>query len=265
MADARPSKRPRSEADDQSPETADNGPICATSSGFRSRGDIWFEDGNVVLVAQDGTGFRVHQSILAANSDIFRDMFTIPQPEDREMVEGCPSYYFESRRITFEVLSAMLRLGSKYQIQHLRDDAVKRLGSIFPTSLVAFRNYFTNFGGFSNRKDADGCTSRNPFISIDMEHRDCLAMLNIAQRLQLDHMLPQIYYLLALLPNRDLVRGYEDNAGNYWRLSINELQIVLDGQVALRRRTALLLQFIQLRSPSPSCLAESFCTSILAT
>lgn len=48
------------------------------------RGEVWLDDGNVVLVA-GGTAFRVHQSILSRNSDIFRDMFTVPQPADAEL------------------------------------------------------------------------------------------------------------------------------------------------------------------------------------
>ena len=53
------------------------------------RGDIWFEDGNVVLQAQS-TQFRVHRGVLSANSAIFADLFTIPQPASEELVDGCP-------------------------------------------------------------------------------------------------------------------------------------------------------------------------------
>ena len=40
---------------------------------------IWFEDGNVVVIAQT-TGFRVHKSLLSRQSDVFRDMFDMPSP-----------------------------------------------------------------------------------------------------------------------------------------------------------------------------------------
>lgn len=40
---------------------------------------LWLDDGNVVLVVEN-TGFRVHRGILSKHSDVFRDMFSVPQP-----------------------------------------------------------------------------------------------------------------------------------------------------------------------------------------
>lgn len=51
---------------------------------------LWFDDGSVILQAET-TQFRVHRSVLSANSDIFRDMFSVPQPtEEVEVIDGCP-------------------------------------------------------------------------------------------------------------------------------------------------------------------------------
>lgn len=52
---------------------------------------LWFEDGNVVLVAET-TGFRVYRGLLARHSEIFHDMFSMPQPEQtaEDTYEGCP-------------------------------------------------------------------------------------------------------------------------------------------------------------------------------
>lgn len=52
---------------------------------------VWFDDGNVVVQAEQ-TLFKVHKSILALHSTVFKDMFSIPQPppEGEIMVEGCP-------------------------------------------------------------------------------------------------------------------------------------------------------------------------------
>ncbi|CCM06578.1 uncharacterized protein FIBRA_08856 [Fibroporia radiculosa] len=43
--------------------------------------EFWFEDGNIVLGVET-TAFRVHRSLLSRSSDVFRDMFDIPQPEN---------------------------------------------------------------------------------------------------------------------------------------------------------------------------------------
>ena len=51
----------------------------ATPVDFAPSTDVWYSDGGVVLVAEK-TAFRAHCTILAAYCEIFRDMFSIPQP-----------------------------------------------------------------------------------------------------------------------------------------------------------------------------------------
>lgn len=46
---------------------------------FKQDPDLWFADGSIVVVAQ-GTGFRVHMSLLSRASPVLRDMFNLPQP-----------------------------------------------------------------------------------------------------------------------------------------------------------------------------------------
>jgi len=54
-----------------------------------TRSDFWFADGNIILVAGHAA-FKVHRGQLERHSDIFRDLFTIPQPQCQDMVDGCP-------------------------------------------------------------------------------------------------------------------------------------------------------------------------------
>ena len=54
--------------------------------------ELWFEDGNVVVVAQQ-TAFRVHKSLLSRHSKTFGEVFTLPQSPDPgaiETMDGCP-------------------------------------------------------------------------------------------------------------------------------------------------------------------------------
>lgn len=55
--------------------------------------DLWFGDGSIVVVAQ-GTGFRVHTSLLSRASPIFRDVFALPRPAadsvNADTVQGAP-------------------------------------------------------------------------------------------------------------------------------------------------------------------------------
>jgi len=49
------------------------------------RSAIWYDDGSIVIQA-GSTQFRVHRSILCANSPVLKDML----PMEGELVEGCP-------------------------------------------------------------------------------------------------------------------------------------------------------------------------------
>ena len=54
-----------------------------------------FKDGNIVLIAED-TYFRVHESLLSRDSEVFRDMISLVDPQVTassdvpQRIEGCP-------------------------------------------------------------------------------------------------------------------------------------------------------------------------------
>lgn len=50
---------------------------------------FWFSDGNIVIVAGH-TAFKVHRGQLERHSEVFRDLFSIPQPAEQELMDGCP-------------------------------------------------------------------------------------------------------------------------------------------------------------------------------
>lgn len=52
--------------------------------------EFWFFDGSIVLVAEC-TMFRVHKAFLARHSVFFRDMFSLPQPQEGPSSSTRPS------------------------------------------------------------------------------------------------------------------------------------------------------------------------------
>ncbi len=64
----------------------------SATENFVKHADIWFEDGNIVLISEQ-SGFRVHKGLLTRHSEVFRDMFLMPQPPptEEESFEGCPT------------------------------------------------------------------------------------------------------------------------------------------------------------------------------
>lgn len=52
------------------------------------RSDFWFHDGNIVIIAECAA-FKVHRGQLERHSEIFSDLFSVPQPNDQDLVDGC--------------------------------------------------------------------------------------------------------------------------------------------------------------------------------
>ncbi|KAF9034383.1 hypothetical protein BJ165DRAFT_1396182 [Panaeolus papilionaceus] len=121
------------------------------------RGSIWFDDGGLILVAGN-IQFRVHASLLSRFSSVFQDMLSVPQPPNPEgTIEGCPVVHLHDspkdleyvltaiydnpysadidspiKPMKFSMVSALLRLGNKYDIPQFRDHALSRLRHVYP-------------------------------------------------------------------------------------------------------------------------------------
>ncbi|KAF8959128.1 hypothetical protein BDZ97DRAFT_1667567 [Flammula alnicola] len=143
--EAPPAKRARM---DHSHEIGENDVVI--------RSKFWFDDGNVILQV-DNTQFRVHRSVLSRHSNVFCDMFNLPQPEDERSPETCPvvplydtveqvthiiSFLYDNiisynlrNPLPFAVLESMLRLGKKYEFDHLQKEATTRLHLEFPQKI----------------------------------------------------------------------------------------------------------------------------------
>ncbi|KAH9012769.1 hypothetical protein EDB84DRAFT_924296 [Lactarius hengduanensis] len=47
-------------------------------------------DASIILRSSDQASFRVHKSVLAMSSPFFKDLLSLPQPPDDELVDGLP-------------------------------------------------------------------------------------------------------------------------------------------------------------------------------
>ena len=47
-------------------------------------------DANIIVRSSDQAKFRVHKSVLALSSPFFKDLLSLPQPPDAEIVDGLP-------------------------------------------------------------------------------------------------------------------------------------------------------------------------------
>ena len=88
-------------------------PVPADVDGSIKRdSDIWFEDGNVVVIAQT-TAFRFHKSVVSLHTSVFRDLFSIPQPSPvgEESFDGCPVVHVSDTSYDFRELVRAIYCG----------------------------------------------------------------------------------------------------------------------------------------------------------
>lgn len=72
---------------------------------------MWNSDGSVILQAAN-TQFRVHWSVLARHSSVFRDMQGSPQPADQHTIDGCPVVELADDPVDVEYLLRALYIPS---------------------------------------------------------------------------------------------------------------------------------------------------------
>ncbi|KAJ7435219.1 hypothetical protein B0H11DRAFT_1859193 [Mycena galericulata] len=118
------------------------------------RSDIWFEDGNLVVQAQD-TQFRAYKGVLGSRLSAILEEQMNNLGETSKSVEGCPLLYLpdssidvehvfraifdrwsfpDAEALPFEVVVAFMRLGRKWGMKPLYDGALDRLSFVFPAT-----------------------------------------------------------------------------------------------------------------------------------
>ncbi|KAH9886913.1 hypothetical protein C8Q73DRAFT_265139 [Cubamyces lactineus] len=108
--------------------------------------EYWYEDGTIDLVAGNVV-FRVYKGVLAEHSAVFNDMFSLPQPpseglpldrptvnlsdsaEDlrhvlRVLTPKTDASPFGCQNPTFDMISAVIRLGNKYEMLKLLEHSI---------------------------------------------------------------------------------------------------------------------------------------------
>ncbi|KAF7359171.1 hypothetical protein MSAN_01258800 [Mycena sanguinolenta] len=209
--------------------------------------DLWFEDGNVVIEAEDYQ-FCVFKSFLTTRSPIFKDTFSIPQPEDAERINGCPvlrihdsatdaahffSAIFNSETFlpapcptTFEKVAAILRLATKYEVEYLRRRALDHLSSGYPTSLAQWREI------------------EPPLATFSVLPSDALATINLAREVDCPWVLPAAFYDYCKFTGpAEIFRGTMQD-GVLLALSDADKQLCLEAREAQREASKDIENFL---------------------
>ncbi|KAJ7634546.1 hypothetical protein FB45DRAFT_743239, partial [Roridomyces roridus] len=151
--------------------------------------------GDIVLQAES-TQFRVNRDVLATQSSVFADMFSVPQPPNEPTVDGCPVVIlsgdsaedwelliqilyepFDDKEMRpFEEIAAMLRLGRKYGFSAAEANAVRRIHWEFLITLAAWDK------------------SSASFIRVDFYEGLVADILNLAHEFGLNSSIPAIAF-----------------------------------------------------------------------
>ncbi|TFY58866.1 hypothetical protein EVJ58_g6145 [Rhodofomes roseus] len=217
--------------------------------------EFWFPDGNVVLEAS-GFGFRVYQGLLARDSPFFAELFSLPQPDRAEVLEGCPVVHLtdfhedlrillrvelgsgrrllDGTRIDFATTNALVRLGRKYQIDNLYNDALDVLKTFLFTQYASWyeKPHYAEWGRYG---------------------LDPIAAVNLARLTDTSALLPIAMYLCCQLLTEDLLRGTTHPDGTSQQLSLDDLRRCVDARVFLTREKDAALERIFDISASKDC------------
>jgi len=209
--------------------------------------DLWFEDGNVVIQVEDYQ-FCLFKSFLTTRSPIFKDTFSIPQPEDAERINGCPvlrihdsatdaAFFFKAifdsetflprpAPTTFEKVAAILRLSTKYEVEYLRRRALDHLSSGYPTSLGQWRE------------------NEAPLASFPVLPSDALAAINLARECDCPWALPTALYDYCKFTGPGEIFGGTMQDGVLLALSEADKQLCLEAREAQREASKDLENFL---------------------
>lgn len=219
----------------------------------------WFAQGDVVLLAKDDVvGFRLHHDVLSMQSEIFKDILSLPShAQENERIQGCSvvhlqdssedletlfdifydgetqrRFYHPKQGMVFRCLYGVVTLSYKYEIKHIQTAAVAKLELAFPTTL--------------NRHDVKFYLEWNKCDYGD--DGACIALVNLARRFNLTQFLPVA--LFTCIKSRYfgcLLESEEYQSGHKEQLSQDDLRrclgAVTEFDAVLLSRIDIFLRF----------------------
>ncbi|TFY54801.1 hypothetical protein EVG20_g9559 [Dentipellis fragilis] len=259
--------------------------------------DLYFDDGNVALIATSrGNGgdseehlvFRLHQSVLAKHSSVFKDMFTMPPAAGVELYEGIPLVRVTDSAPDLEALlralynqpvlslksldpdtplrvKPLLLLADKYDVQHLRTLLVGRLEDDWPQTLLQWDSLEADISGRLEAYKAHGLAG----CELEDNFPEPGSAIEVARQCNIPSILPAAFYHLSRISidyDWDNVREafadppddwYSGTRSARWsRIAREDFVCLLQGRVQLSRYLDE-----ELSPPYPSDHGRGACTS----
>ncbi|KAI0756282.1 hypothetical protein C8Q80DRAFT_1092427 [Daedaleopsis nitida] len=236
---------------------------------------LWFDDGNIIMIAsQPETAFRVHKSILARHSETLSSLFTLPQPAAgpgaMATMDGCAvvrmtdsshdlkhllqalydgaSYWDADAVLERGVLTALARLGHKYELTQVLALAMKRLGQIYPNDYSVWRETVLDSSILTVSKS-----------STDTLHAVHLEVVNICRVTGQYSALPAAMVECSRLPVAWLLKGIIRADGTTEQLSADDLERCLSAKLEISKAAARFEVHLAGAIPASSCRTKAEC------
>ncbi|KAI0328046.1 hypothetical protein GY45DRAFT_1255894 [Cubamyces sp. BRFM 1775] len=236
----------------------------------------WFEDGNVILVADDNIGFRVHRGILAHHSSIFCDLFGVAQPECGEALDGCPivplsdsaddlnqlmragSEHTHKQILSFSTAAPLLELAHKYNIEHLSAEVLARMRTVFCHQLTTFAASAEFVAIYDSGEKVMCLKSAALMVTTKV---DAIRAVNLIRLVGELAMLPMALYLCTLLPITTLLSGTTLTNGRVVQLAQEDLIRCLEARTTLALRTHRHMERVTFEGSSAECTTTQDCNT----
>ncbi|THH29890.1 hypothetical protein EUX98_g4293 [Antrodiella citrinella] len=222
--------------------------------------ELWFEDGNIVIIAEK-TEFRVYRGILAQKSDLFKDLFTLPQPEGGETLYGCSvvrvqdlatdwyrflsvlfggaSMWTNNQQYSWRLTRSIITISNKYQVDVMRDEAMERLQKRFP----------------ANIDDWDKLYGAEILGSMS----DVISMANAARLLELPGVRARALYECTQLSTDQLLVGIENEDGVREVLCTEDIKFCVDARKTLAQEHIKLRVYLTELEDAPVHINNTKC------
>ncbi|KAI0760096.1 hypothetical protein C8Q74DRAFT_1319353 [Fomes fomentarius] len=230
--------------------------------------EFWFDDGNIVLIAGN-LSFKVYRGLLASQSPVFADMFSTGDPHADSQIDGCPIVHLQDtpqalrhllralipsreRRVfklptkgdySFDQISALIRLGHKYQIEDVQHQALAVLQTAFPSTFKEFSNRDASslFGPPPVRRKSSG-----------------IEAIHLAQLTETPALLPTAFYSCTIL-GEAVVDGHHREDGTVQYLSVEDLRRFIRGYGEVKLRVPHSIARIFELKPDKQCTSPNTC------
>ncbi|TBU29539.1 hypothetical protein BD311DRAFT_660896 [Dichomitus squalens] len=223
--------------------------------------DLYFEDGNLSIVA-GRQYFIVHRGLLCRHSEVLQTRIDSIKTTDERMLEGLAVLYLDdspedlahflralyglshdSTAEEFAMISAVLRLATRYGVETLRESALRTLSLSWPETLPVWEV----------REKAvtsvDGVYAPRP----GLPHP--LVLIRLAREVDAPRLLPSAFYDLSRYLPSQLMEGHTTADGVHHELDIDDLCRVLRGkEQAARFFSTFIVTELEGRTPSQLCM-----------